>query len=70
MSTMLGARPVMYIFDTAATSHIVCDIQLLFDFEVCNNVVKWGNAKCVNISGEGNVKLLFKDNPIVYTLTA
>lgn len=68
MSTMLGSRQIKFVFDTAATSHIVCDRQLLYDFEACSNVVKWGNAKRVNISGKGIVKLLFRNNPTVYTL--
>lgn len=59
---------VEFVFDTAATSHIVCDQGFMTNYVRCENIVKWGNAKSIRIQGMGDVLLKFKNNNVYYKL--
>ena len=62
------ANKSKFILDTAATKHIVCDRQYLSNYRECNKIVRWGNAKSIQINGFGDLYLKFSSNSKVYLL--
>lgn len=57
-----------FILDTAATRHIVCDKNFLTAFVEYKTIVRWGNAKNIQINGKGDLYIRFSNNKIVYKL--
>ncbi|RKF56895.1 hypothetical protein OnM2_078049, partial [Erysiphe neolycopersici] len=67
-NAMLRYKSTKFVFDTAATRHIVCDKRLLTNFQDCSTIVKWGNAKSIQVSGMGDMFLRFKNNTMLFKL--
>ncbi|KAF5187558.1 Retrovirus-related pol polyprotein from transposon tnt 1-94, partial [Thalictrum thalictroides] len=67
-NAMLRHKSIKFVFDTAATRHIVCDKRLLTNFQNCSTIVKWGNAKSIQVSGMGDMFLRFKNNDMLFKL--
>ncbi|RKF60041.1 hypothetical protein OnM2_054080, partial [Erysiphe neolycopersici] len=67
-NAMLRYKSIKFVFDTAATRHIVCDKGLLTNFKNSSTIVKWGHAKSIQVSGRRDMFLRFKNNPTLFKL--
>jgi hypothetical protein len=63
-----SANSTSFVLDIAATKYIICDKSFFSDFQVCDKIVNWGQAKSIAIRGIGSVYIKFRDYNKIYVL--
>ena len=63
-----SANSTSFVLDIAATKYIICDKSFFSDFQVCDKIVNWGQAKSIAIRGIGSIYIKFRDYNKIYVL--